>query len=149
MNNDNKPKLIYQKDYYGYVYIWRDRLRKKFYIGSRYGRLTGYIGSNKWLKSAYQKRPNDFQRRILFLLKEPNLRLLHEREQYWLNLIPPSQLSTSENVINGTARYYNMKRQASGGNGNANKGKSHIPWNKGLTKETHPQLSGGPRKYHD
>lgn len=34
-------------NYTGFVYIWRDRKNKMFYIGSHMGKLDdGYIGSN-------------------------------------------------------------------------------------------------------
>lgn len=124
--------MEYRKDYFGFVYIWFDRRKKMFCIGSRYGSLTRtYITSTGWMARAYKKRPEDFKRRILYFLPVPDKKLLHQVEQRWLDMIDDAELSTSENVVAGRNRYYNMKKHAAGGNGSANKGKSHAPWNKG------------------
>ncbi len=112
---------------FGFVYIWRDRYRKKFCVGSHYGQLDdGYITSTGYMIRAYNKRPQDFRRRILFLLTEDNKKLLLEKEQYFLNFIRSEELGK---------KYYNLKKHASGGNGRANLGKSKKAWNEGLTKE--------------
>jgi len=101
--------LIYQQDYFGFVYIWRDRKRKMFYIGSHLGSLDdGYIGSNKRLKAAYKKRPNDFKRRILNYTTTNNKNTLFLIEQYWLDFIDFEKLGI---------HYYNLKNIASGGCG--------------------------------
>lgn len=129
--------MQYKVDYFGFVYIWRDKAGKRNYIGSHYGSLDdNYICSNKWMKAAYKKRPSDFRRKTLWILTEPDKAALQRMEQLWLNLIPDSQLSISVNVLAGTAVYYNMKKHASGGNGDANKGQKRGPgWSKGVTKE--------------
>ena len=92
---------------YGFVYIWFDKKRKKYYIGSHHGSLNdGYIGSSQWMKRAYKKRPHDFKRRVVafnFINDHKETRLLEER---WLQMIDPSQLKK---------RYYNIKRNAAGG----------------------------------
>lgn len=139
---------VYQVDYFGFVYIWRDNLKNRYYIGSHLGSISdSYIGSNKWFKSAYKQRSQSFTRRILSYLcidhgsSRENLKSLHEMEQYWLNMISETELSSSVNVIAGTNRYYNMKKVASGGNGSANKGKKkNGSWNKGLTTNTDYRL---------
>jgi hypothetical protein len=129
--------MIYKQDYFGFVYIWRDKATKRNYIGSHYGSMTdGYVCSNKWMKAAYVKRPEDFRRRVLWLLTEPDKKLLQQVEQMWLDLIPDEELSTSSSVRAGTNRYYNMKKHASGGNGDANKGqKRGASWARGITYE--------------
>lgn len=142
-------------DYYGFVYIWKDSLKQKYYIGSHLGSTSdSYIGSNTWLKAAHKKRPQTFKRRVISYLtnqgqtSKETLSMLHQLEQKWLDLIPESELSISENVINGTCRYYNMKKIASGGNGSANKGKPKTKpsWNKGLTVLTDPRIAPGWNK---
>lgn len=120
----------------GFVYIWYDNLRKMFYIGSHWGRSDdSYLCSNKRLYNAIKKRPENFKRRIIE--KDiPDKKNLLEREQYWLNMIKDEELSSVSSVTNNTAKYYNYKKFASGGNGDANKGNSNIGgWNIGVTSE--------------
>jgi hypothetical protein len=94
---------------YGFVYIWHDRKRKKFCVGSHYGSPTDkYISSTGHLKSAFKKRPEDFRRKILWKLEIPDLKLLQRHEQYWLDMIKIEELGV---------KYYNYKKHASGGNG--------------------------------
>ena len=120
----------------GFVYIWRDAKRKKFYIGSHFGsEKDAYICSNRWMLAAYKKRPQDFKRRILERVDGSKDDLLM-REQAWLNLIPDEELSISDAVLNDTARYYNHKKIANGGSRKGHKKNRVGPsWNKGVTKE--------------
>ena len=122
--------------YTGYVYIWYDTKSKFFYIGGHYGRVSdSYICSNKPMMRAYKARPNTFKFKVLQYVNGTTFDL-RIAEQHWLNMIKNTELMLSENVQRGTCRYYNVKRSAAGGNGKGtNKGKSHIPWNKGHTKE--------------
>lgn len=67
-----------------FVYIWIDSVTGMKYIGAHKGTETdGYICSSKYMMEEYNKRPNDFQREIIYYgpfdecLKE-ELRLLHE-----------------------------------------------------------------------
>jgi hypothetical protein len=93
---------------FGFVYLWYDKKRKKFYLGSHLGLPEdGYIGSNRHLQSAYKSRPETFKRRILESHTNITPKELLHREQLWLNLIEPDQLTT---------KYYNQKNVASGGN---------------------------------
>jgi hypothetical protein len=93
---------------FGFVYIWRDRKRKKFYLGSHLGEKNdGYTGSGLVFKRAFSKRPNDFKRRILEEGEFANRKELHKKEQAWLNLISEKELGV---------KYYNLKRVAEGGN---------------------------------
>lgn len=97
----------------GFVYIWFDRHRKRFYIGSHWGTEDdGYVASNVPLVRAYKTRPQDFKRRILFVSDDRTF--LYEREQYYLNMIKQSEILTYENRKNKTCRYYNMKLAARG-----------------------------------
>jgi hypothetical protein len=83
---------------YGFVYIWRDRKHKRYYIGCHWGTVDdGYICSSSWMKQAYKHRPEDFKRRIL----KTNISredLLSE-EFKWLSLIKPEELKI---------KYYNL-----------------------------------------
>lgn len=91
----------------GFVYIWMDLKRKKFYIGSHSGSLDdGYIGSNKWLLNSYKARPETFKRRILEYYQEITRKELLDREQIWLSKIKYEELRI---------KYYNEKRVAAGG----------------------------------
>lgn len=84
-------------DKYGFVYIWRDRKHKRFYIGCHWGAETdGYICSSKWMKNSYKRRPEDFKRRILARTSQRELLLIEEAK--WLSLIKPEELKV---------RYYN------------------------------------------
>lgn len=91
----------------GFVYIWFDVYRKKYYIGSHMGsKDDGYVCSNKRMLCAYKSRPSTFKRRILFEGFIDRLKLLAE-EQKWLDMIDVSEL-------NGI-KYYNEKKFATGG----------------------------------
>jgi len=57
-------KTIYNQQK-SYVYLWRDSLKNRFYIGYHGGFNPNYICSSKEMKSEYKVRPQDFRRRIL------------------------------------------------------------------------------------
>jgi len=48
-----------------FVYLWRDRLFNRYYVGYHGGFDPNYVCSSKEMKSEYKSRPNDFKRRIL------------------------------------------------------------------------------------
>ena len=125
---------IYNQNYTGYVYLWFDKKRKMFYVGSHLGSVEdSYIASNKWLKNSYNKCPNDFKMRVLEYTTG-DIYKLHEREQYWLDMINDTELSTSKNVAEGNNRYYNMKKNAFGGSHKGHTKKRIKPaWNKGIS----------------
>lgn len=132
---------VYLVDYFGFVYIWRDNLKHKYYIGSHLGPTNdSYIGSNKWLKAAYKKRPESFKRRVLTYLDTDygsslaNLQHLQMIEQKWLDLIKDTELAQSQNVVVGSYRYYNMKKIAAGGSHKGHtKNRKSPAWNLGIT----------------
>lgn len=81
----------------GFVYIWRDRKRKMFYIGSHWGpEDDGYICSSNRMRDAYRRRPEDFKRRILETNIQDRKNLL-ENEEKWL-----------KKAENKKERYYNL-----------------------------------------
>ena len=153
--------------YTGFVYIWYDRKRKLFCLGSHMGAIDdGYTSSTGIFPRVYKKRPEDFKRRIIYY-HNGDYRSLLQVEQKYLDMI-----KTDEYFGKANQRYYNMKPYASGISGeyqselkrkfwNSDKGqerkkelskwlsennpskKGQIPWNKG--KEC-PQISESKRK---
>jgi hypothetical protein len=82
---------------HGFVYIWFDRKRRMFYIGSHWGTEgDGYVCSSDRLRKAYRRRPEDFRRRILSRVHTNRLDLL-DQEQRWLDLVGDKK-----------GRYYNL-----------------------------------------
>jgi len=99
--------MEYKKDYFGFVYIWYDKLRKKYCIGSHFGSLEDvYTSSTGYFKRAYKKRPQDFKRRILAYTSINDRKSVLELEQKYLNLIKEKELKV---------KYYNFTRYAKGG----------------------------------
>jgi len=91
----------------GFVYLWKDCKRNKYYLGSHSGDINdGYLGSNKKFLSAYKSRPETFRRRILEFYDSCENSFIRNREEKWLSLIRPEELNI---------KYYNMKIFASGG----------------------------------
>jgi len=139
--------------YTGYIYLWYDTKAKFFYLGGHKGLVKDrYVCSSKTMLRAYNKRPETFTFKVLEYVNG-SVKDLREAEQRWLDKIDDSELMTSENVQNNTCRYYNVKKNAVGGNGSANKGKSHKAWNKGLTAKDDPRMirkdnpnMGAPRR---
>lgn len=86
---------------YGFVYLWRDRKHKRYYIGSHWGTENdGYVCSSQWMRRAYLRRPEDFRRHILFRCN--NKPDLLQEEYRWLMFTKPEE-------IRGP-RYYNLSR---------------------------------------
>ena len=89
----------------GFIYLCFNRETKMYYLGSHKGSYDdGYIGSGKFFKSAYNKNPKAFKRRILEFVD--SIENLIQRENYWLSKIKPQELGD---------KYYNLKNVASGG----------------------------------
>lgn len=88
----------------GFVYIWRDRKHKRYYIGSHWGTPDdGYICSSPWMRQAYKHRPLDFKRRVLNIVENRNE--LYDKEQYWFDFIKQEEIGK---------RYYNLTKKAGG-----------------------------------
>lgn len=89
---------------YGFVYIWYDRKRKMYYIGSHLGLVDdGYICSSNRMRKAYQRRPNDFKRRILKFFDIINYVDLLQEEENILQKIKNEELGK---------KYYNLRKKA-------------------------------------
>ena len=87
---------------YGFVYIWRDKKRKMYYIGCHWGTEDdGYICSSNRMRDAYRRRPVDFKRRIIAKVETTRQDLMEE-EFKWMQLIPENELGK---------RYYNLRNQ--------------------------------------
>lgn len=122
--------------YDGYVYMWFDTKADFSYIGGHFGKVEdSYICSSKTMLRAFKIRPETFQMKVLEYVQGSKVDL-RNAEQRWLDTIDQSEFMTSENIKNGTCRYYNVKPTAAGGNGNANKGNTKLGGhNKGITNE--------------
>lgn len=82
------------KNRQGFVYLWKDTKRNKFYLGSHLGFLDdGYTGSNNRFKSAFKSRPHTFRRRILEIHPEITSKELLKKEEAWLQLIKKEELA--------------------------------------------------------
>jgi len=107
-----------------FVYIWLDRTRKMFYIGSHFGTLDdNYSTSSHWLSGEIRFRSNEFKRRIVKICssKEEMLSLEY------------SLISKIPNHLKGV-RYYNVKVGRPSGTDPWNKGKTGIYSNDTLKK---------------
>ncbi len=84
----------------GFIYVWRDRKHKRYYVGSHWGSPDdGYVCSSNWMRVAKKKRPDDFKRRIVSVVTTTRADLLEE-EHRWLQMIDPDHLGK---------RYYNLR----------------------------------------
>ena len=85
----------------GFVYLWRDKKNKRYYVGSHWGPDDdGYICSSRWMRKSYSRRPEDFTRRIISRVTSSRIDLLIEEER-WLQMIRPDEVKI---------RYYNLRR---------------------------------------
>lgn len=85
---------------YGFIYIWFDRKRKKYYLGCHWGHEDdGYICSSNRMRNAYRRRPQDFKRKII--KTNVSRENLLEEEHKWLSLISDSELGQ---------KYYNLRK---------------------------------------
>jgi hypothetical protein len=83
----------------GFVYVWRDRKHKRYYVGCHWGSPDdGYVCSSTWMMQANHRRPQDFKRRVV-ATRFSRQELLNE-EYRWLMMIKQEELRS---------RYYNLK----------------------------------------
>ena len=103
--NNRKEKCM------GFIYIWRDKIRKMYYVGSHDGSPDdGYISSSHWLTSEVKYRPQDFKRRIIKMIEISDMKT---EEYRLLNMIKENEFGK---------KYYNLKH---------GKPRGSAPWNKG------------------
>ena len=92
------------KEKYGFVYIWRDKKHKRYYVGCHWGSEDdGYICSSKWMIQAYFYRPQDFKRKIIRSNILSRQKMLEE-EYYWLSMIKKEEMRP----IADKPKYYNL-----------------------------------------
>jgi len=102
---------IYSQQKYGFIYIWRDRKHKRYYIGSHWGRVEdGYICSSRIMRNSYNRRKEDFTRRVISYIFTDRKDLLIEEER-WLSMVDPDKTMTKNNTnkSRSNVRYYNVK----------------------------------------
>lgn len=109
----------------GFIYIWRDKVRNMYYVGSHEGTPDdGYISSSHWLTGEVRFRPNDFKRRIIKIIDVTEMKL---EEYRLLSMIKEDEFGK---------KYYNLKH---------GKPKGSSPWNKGklnvYSDETRAKMS--------
>ena len=84
----------------GFIYVWYDKKHKRYYVGSHWGdENDGYICSSQWMRRAYERRPDDFKRRIIKKISSSRRELLDEEQRY-LGMMKPEELKV---------RYYNLR----------------------------------------
>lgn len=97
----------------GFIYIWRDRVRNMYYVGSHSGTVDDeYVSSSRWLNGEIRYRPEDFKRRIIKVTELDKMLL---EEHRYLGMIKDNEFGR---------KYYNLKQGAPTGTS---------PWNKGKT----------------
>ncbi len=120
-----------RESYCGFVYFWLDTKakygEKRRYIGSHMGSVNdGYVGSGKKFIKAYEKRPDDFKRRILEFVYVYDDKALKKREQFWFD--------KRKDCVWGY-EYYNISIIAGGGNIVNNSGRE-MTWANKLRQNT-------------
>ena len=94
---------------YGFVYVWFDKKKKRYYVGSHWGlEDDGYVCSSQWMHRARAKRPEDFKRRIVARVYERSMLL--QEEHRWLQMMKPHELARFNTTVKRreTTRYYNL-----------------------------------------
>lgn len=85
----------------GFIYMWRDKLTNRYYLGSHRGTICdGYIGSGVEFLKEYHERPQDFRRRILLEIT------LESREELFAIEEELLYMAYMKGKIN--AKYYNL-----------------------------------------
>jgi len=86
---------------YGFVYIWYNSWKKKYYVGCHWGTEDdGYICSSHIMNKSYKRTPQHFKRRIIARIYDRSKLL--EEEHKWLSLIKDKELGR---------RYYNISKR--------------------------------------
>lgn len=115
----------------GFVYIWYDKKHKRYYIGSHWGSENdGYICSSNRMRNAYNRRPQDFKRRIIDRVETNRVDLL-EAEQKWLNKVKIKERYYNINyAVNNNIWWSSPEGRLSTNEkiSRARKGKSYHPW---------------------
>ena len=93
---------------FGFVYIWRDRKHKRYYIGAHWGTENdGYICSSSWMMNAYNRRKEDFKRRILKRIYTDKKDMFLEEQKY-LNMVKDEELGKKYYNLNKTWQHWSF-----------------------------------------
>ena len=85
----------------GFVYLWENTENKKMYIGSHLGNVNdGYVGSGVYFKRAFEKKPENFKRTIIYTGNK-----FRDIETFILKSVDAAN----------SDRFYNLKNDAVGG----------------------------------
>jgi predicted adenine nucleotide alpha hydrolase (AANH) superfamily ATPase len=120
------------KEKYGFVYIWYNKARKMYYLGSHWGTEDDeYICSSTWMRNEYNRHKADFKRRII----KSNIKSVKENfeeELKWLSFIKKEELG--KKYYNRCNKFNYCKRKSPKGwsEESKQKMKGKIPWNKGI-----------------
>ena len=92
--------------YNSFIYIWKDILFEKYYIGSHIGNIEdGYLFGGIDIKKEYSKRPKDFERNILsYHIVNSNIEIRLIEKEYLIKY----------DVENNT-NFYNRTNESYGG----------------------------------
>ena len=118
-----------------FVYQWTDSLTGKVYIGYHKGsEFDGYICSGKYMLNEFNKRPNDFNRKILM---SGNCKNCYEYEQKEIAKLFELKIPTYNKALGGTWKFDDeIRKKLSGKFGD----KSHR-WGKKSSEETRKKIS--------
>ena len=95
---------------YGFVYIWRDRKHKRYYIGAHWGTEDdGYICSSTWMKNSYKRRPHDFKRRILKRIYTSKKDMFLEEHNYF-KMVKDEELGKKYYNLNKTWQHWSSDK---------------------------------------
>lgn len=91
-----------QQEKYGFVYVWHNTRKNKFYVGCHWGREDdGYVCSSKPMRNAYAYDSSIFKRRVVARVYTSRRDLLIE-EHKWLAQIKDEELGK---------KFYNMSKK--------------------------------------
>lgn len=108
---ERSTSMSIRNEKYGFIYVWYDRKHKRFYIGSHWGAENdGYICSSRVMRRAYNRRREDFKRRVVKRVFTNRVDLLREEER-WLKMIDPNKTFPKNTTTKSrfeNVRYYNV-----------------------------------------
>lgn len=118
-----------------FVYQWTDSLTGKVYIGYHKGsELDGYICSGKYMLNEFNKRSNDFNRKILM---SGNCQDCYEYEQKEIAKLFELKIPTYNKALGGTWKFDDEIRAKLSGKF----GDKSPRWGKKASEETRKKIS--------
>lgn len=99
-------EIIESTEYFGYVYMWCDIERNKYYIGSHKGSVyDSYISGSRWVNNIVRKRSHTMKMRVLEYYFGKDREELYKLEEKWLKFYGVSK----------NKNYYNFHEWTSNG----------------------------------